>query len=454
MKKRLISILLAIMLLISVNTSLVFAGTVTDTDMAKIKDAMDLIFQKYRVDVQNDQLVEGAIKGMLETLDPHSEYFTKDEYAQFMDSLSGEYSGIGAYIQKSGNYIEVTGLIKNSPAANAGMIVGDKILSIDGQSAVGMEPDVFAAKARGLKGTVVKIEVMRQNYNDPITFEITRDDIVIGAVEYKELDNNIGYIKIDQFDENISKDVKDALKEFDSKNISKIIIDLRGNPGGYLSEAVALGQMFIPKGPIVHVEEKDKPLETFYSNLESPKYKLVVLVDGGSASASEVFAGAVQDTKAGILIGTKTYGKGTVQTVFQMDDGNYIKLTIARYLTPNKRSVDGTGLQPDIVVQDMRNTINENMFEPIKYFRNLVPENKGQDVLAVEQRLQALGYSVDGPDYNYDETTKKGIMQFERDHKLRISAVITKKTMDALDTAIKDEMTKDAQLDKAIEVLK
>lgn len=454
MKKRLIGLTLAIILLITSNVSFVFAGTVTDRDMARVKDAMELILQKYRDKVPNDQLVDGAIKGMLQTLDPHSIYMTKDQYKQMMDSLSGQFSGIGIYIQKVDQYIQVTGVIRNSPAAKAGMLIEDKIISVDGQSVVGLDPDIFVTKVRGVRGTKVKIEVIRQNYNDPIIFEISRDNIIIGAVEYKELDNNIGYIKIDQFDENISKDVIEALKEFDSKGISKIIIDLRGNPGGYLSEAVALGQKFIPQGPIVHIQEKDQPLETYNSDLKSPKYKLAVLVDGGSASASEIFAGAVQDTKAGILIGTKTYGKGTVQTFFEMDDGNYIKLTIARYLTPNKRSIDGTGLQPDIEVKDKRNSINQDMFEPFIYFRNLVPGNKGNDVLAVEQRLYALGYYTDGPDYLYDNTTRKGIIKFKRDHKMVLNSVITKVTMDALDAAVKDIMTKDAQLDKAEEILK
>ena len=453
MKKCLIGFMVVTILLITANSSFVFAGAVTDSDTARIKDAMDLILQKYKDEVPNNQLVESSIKGMLQTLDPHSVYMNKEQYEQMIDSLSGQYSGVGMYVQKSDKYIEVTGVIRNSPASKVGIIVGDKIISVDGQSTIGVEPDVFVSKVRGKIGTVVKIEIMRQNNNEPLIFEILRENIVVGAVEYKELENNIGYIKIDQFDENISKDVDKALEEFDGKGINRIIIDLRGNPGGYLGEAVSLGQKFIPQGPIVHVQEKGQPLETFSSDLKKLKYKLAILINGGSASASEVFAGAVQDTKVGTLIGTKSYGKGTVQTFFQMDDGNYIKLTIARYLTPLKRSVDGSGLIPDIEVKDKRNSINENMFEPLKHFRNLMAGNKGRDVLAVEQRLDTLGYQTGGPDYLYDDITKKSIIRFKKDHKLAANGVINKQTMNALDGAIKDVDSKDAQLDKAIEIL-
>ena len=447
MKNKIIGYILIITLLISVNSNFVFAS---DSDMERLTEVMNIITENYKDDVSQSQLIDGAIQGMFQSLDPHSYYLKQDEYNNLINSLSGEFSGIGVNIEKNGKYIEVVEVIKDSPAQKVGIQKGDRFISVDKKSVVDIEIDVFVSLVRGPKGTNVEVEILRVNNNKPLSFMITRNEIEMINVDYDVLGNNIGYIRITSFSENSSNEFIEVLKELDKRNIDKVIIDLRGNPGGYLNEVVSMCKYIIPSGPIVHIKQNNEDLHTYSSKLQKSNYNIVVLVDGGSASASEILAGAIQDTKSGTLIGTKTYGKGTVQTFFELENGDYVKLSIANYLTPNKRSIDGLGLTPDIIVEGGNEVIGLDDFN---ITRNIYVGKSGQDILYIERMLLAMGYIDQNPDEIYDGTTSEGVMRFKKDNNLLPNNIINIYAQRLMKEKYKLHKIEDKQLNKAINLL-
>lgn len=319
-------------------------------DIILFMQTLDYIKSKYPFEIENSELITNGIKGMLQGLDEYSDYYTKEEAEQFMKKVSGDYAGIGVYIEKKGNYIGVINAIEGSPGEKAGLKPGDLIISVDGEIIKGVTLEEVSHLIQGPKGTKVKLTIMREGTANPIQLDIVRDNIKINPVKYEILENQIGYIKLSEFNHYATTYMKEALNEFDKKGIKKVIVDVRNNPGGLLNESVGVTELFVPKGPIVHIRNKGKIGTTYVSTLEKPKYELVVLVNSNSASASEIFAGAVKDRKAGTIVGTITYGKGLVQGVANLSDGSLIKMTIAEYLTPNKTSIHNKGVEPDIMV--------------------------------------------------------------------------------------------------------
>ncbi|MFA6074508.1 MAG: S41 family peptidase [Negativicutes bacterium] len=294
-------------------------------------------------------LFDGAVKGMVESLkDQHSVYLDKDSMNTFMMHTEGEYGGVGIYLGQKDKELLVIAPMDGTPAERAGVKSGDRIIKIDGISTIDMDSDVAANKIRGKAGTVVKLTLLRGK--DTKEVELKRELIEIKTVAGKMLDNNIAYIRISAFNENTGAEFDKEWKKQENDGAKAIILDLRENPGGLLTECVDVAKHFVPKGPIVTVVDRNGNKEEYDSELVNKRFPLVVLVDGGSASASEIIAGAVQDTKSGTLIGEKTYGKGSVQTIFRLGDGTGIKLTIAKYATPLNRFIDGIGVEPDIKV--------------------------------------------------------------------------------------------------------
>lgn len=357
MTKKLITLLLIITLLLP--TSIVSAEAIQnyqrEPDLLFFIDAFQYVKNNYPFDIEESQLIESSLKGMLQSIDPYSDYYTKEEAAEIYDDLAGEFSGIGVYIEEKNSYINIVDTIPNSPGEKAGLKANDLIISIDDQDIEGYTSEQAKDLIRGKEGTKVKLGILRGNKKTPIYIEVVRADIVVNPVEYKIIDEKIGYIKLSQFTDNASKEVKKALKAFDEENIDKVILDLRNNPGGLLSQSIEISRLFVPKGPIVHIKEKNKDLVTHVSTNEKPKYQLVLLANQNSASASEIVAGAVKDTKAGTIIGNKTFGKGIVQTMLPLANGGILKLTTAQYLTPNKLSIHGEGITPDIEIQNKYN---------------------------------------------------------------------------------------------------
>ncbi len=304
---------------------------------SKVKD-------NYVEELTVDELIDSAIKGMLDEADPHTVFFKPDDFEKFTTSTQGEFGGLGISIDKKGDYITVVSPIEGTPAYRMGIHAGDKISKVDGKSVVGMETDESIKLMRGKPGTKVVISIIRPGVEGEMEFEIVRDIIKIDSVPYAFVtDNNVGYIRIRQFNKNTTTELREALAEVESENIKGLLIDLRANPGGLLSEAVNAVNEFIGKGKRV-VFTKGRAYgtnEEYFTRYETKdrEYPIVILVNEASASASEIFAGSMQDYDKGLVVGKTTFGKGSVQRLFPLSDGNGIKITTAKYYINSGRCI-------------------------------------------------------------------------------------------------------------------
>ncbi len=318
-------------------------------------DVIDLVKKNYVDEVKDKEIVYAAIKGVLESLDPHSSFLPPDMYKDIQTETKGEFGGIGIEITIKDSFPTVITPIEDTPAFKAGIKSGDLIMRIDGKPTKNMSLMSVVKLIRGAKGKPVILTIMRDGFTIPKDFTIVRDIIKVKSVKYRMMDDQYGYIRIVQFQENTSKDLNNALDELQKKNnIKGILLDLRNNPGGLLEQAVEVSDKFLSEGMIVYIEGRNKEDSKmkFYAHKKDDYIgPLVVLVNEGSASASEIVAGALQDYKRAIIVGTKTFGKGSVQTIFPLGDGSGVRLTTAKYFTPKGRSIQAEGIVPDIVVE-------------------------------------------------------------------------------------------------------
>lgn len=294
------------------------------------------------------KLFEGAMHGMVATLDdPYSEYLNEKSFAQLNEVTDGTFGGIGVVLGQKDKELVVIAPMDGSPGAKAGIKAGDKILKVDDRETRGRTLEDVVGTIRGPKGTSVKLLLQRAN-GEQYTADIVRDDIKVKSVAGKMLpDSKVGYIRISVFNENTGAEFREAYEQLEKDGMEALLLDLRQNPGGLLNESVKVANYLVPKGPVVSVTDKDGNTQVLSSKLEKIKYPLAVLVDHGSASASEIVAGAIQDTQAGKLFGVKTYGKGVVQTVYHVTPSTGLKLTTAKYYTPSGRSIHQVGITPD-----------------------------------------------------------------------------------------------------------
>lgn len=314
-----------------------------------------LVNQYYMNDISVEDMRTGAYKGMLEGLgDPYTCFYTAEEYDALMESTTGTYYGIGAVVQQNLKtmYITIVKPYVDGPAYKAGMLPGDTIYMVDDVDVTGMEIDNVVAMMKGPEGTQVKVTVIREGESDPVELLITRAQITIETIEYEMLDNNLGYILISSFDEPTPGQFKEAIEDLKKQGMKGLIIDLRDNPGGLLSAVVEMLDYILPKGMIVYTEDKygnrDEYKGTNKDVLELP---MAVIINGNSASAAEIFAAAMQDYEAATLIGTTSFGKGIVQSIFPITDGTAVKITVAKYFTPKGVCIHGTGVVPDVEVE-------------------------------------------------------------------------------------------------------
>lgn len=327
--------------------------------------AWELVHENY-VDQPVDDvlLMQGAIRGMLDALgDPYSGYLTKDEYQQANAPLRGEYEGIGAWVDTTGKFLTIISPMEGSPAEKAGLKAGDQIIAVDGEDVTGMDPQLVLRRVLGPAGTTVRLTILREGEEEPFEVSIVRQKITLETVSGEMLDNNIAFIKITQFGEQTDRDLRAKLRELLRNDPVGIILDLRNNPGGYLNTAINVTSQFIGDGVIMYEQYGDGEKITYQARPGglATDIPLVVLVNEGSASASEITAGAIQDHGRGLLVGTKTFGKGTVQTWRELQaDAGAVKITIARWLTPNERQINGEGLMPDVVVEITEEDVKEN----------------------------------------------------------------------------------------------
>jgi carboxyl-terminal processing protease len=324
-------------------------------------DVIELIENNYVDEVDPKKLVEAAMRGMVSSLDPHSALLTPDAFKELQIDTHGEFTGIGIHVTMRDNLVTVISPIEGTPAYKAGIKAGDKIIKVDGEPTEDLRQAV--KRMRGPKGTKVVITILREGETDPLEFNLVRDVIPIYSVKHELLKPGYGYVWITNFRDNTSEDLVKALKDLEGGKtpLKGLVLDLRDNPGGILSQAIQVSDLFLEKGEILSIKGRlKKHTKVFNAHPnETPRdYPIVVLINGGSASASEIVAGALQDQKRALIMGTTSFGKGSVQTVETLRDGYGLKFTIARYYTPSGRSIQAKGVVPDIEVP--AGSIDEN----------------------------------------------------------------------------------------------
>ncbi|MGH7411763.1 MAG: S41 family peptidase [Candidatus Methylomirabilis sp.] len=324
-------------------------------------EVLSLIQANYVEETKTRDLIYGGIKGMLETLDPHSSFLPPDIFKEMQVETQGSFGGLGIEITVKDRQLTVVAPIEGTPADRAGMHPGDRIVKIDGNPTKDMTLIEAVKKLRGPKGTKVTLTILREESPGPFEISLVREVIEVKSVRAKDLGDGIAYVRIASFQERTSKDLLKAIEQLAQGGMSALVLDLRNNPGGLLNQAVQVSDLFLDKGQlIVYTEGRVKNQDLRFSaehTSEIPKVSMVVLVNGGSASASEIVAGALQDWKRAVVLGTKTFGKGSVQTVIPLTDGSGLRLTTAKYLTPKGRAIHGGGLLPDIIVEAPRPTL-------------------------------------------------------------------------------------------------
>jgi len=324
-------------------------------DLRTFTEVFTTIKKHYVDEVKPNELILSAIKGMVKSLDPHSAYLTAQEYKEFQTETKGEFGGIGIQIGIKDGALTVIAPIEDTPAWKAGIKAGDKIIKIDGQSTKDMNINDAVSRMRGSKGKPVTLTIQRDEWKEPKDITIIRDIIKIKSVKFKMIENDIGYIKLTQFQETTAQDLANALKTLKEKGMKSLILDLRNNPGGLLNSAVDVTEQFLPpKHLVVYIKGKSGEKMDYYTEGLRPMYTdlpMIVIVNQGSASASEIVAGALQDWGRALILGVQTFGKGSVQSLIPLSDGSALKLTTAKYYTPKGKSIHAVGINPDIVVK-------------------------------------------------------------------------------------------------------
>lgn len=324
----------------------------------KLSGIQALIQKEYIGEVDEDALQTGICQGYVGALgDPYSAYYDEEQTSALMETTQGEYGGIGVVLTQNldTGVTTASSVYEDSPAMKAGMKDGDIIYQVEGRDVSGMALEEISGSIKGEKGTTVEITVLRGEEREEVTLTITRDTIQAETVKTRMLEDEIGYLAISEFDSVTLEQYREGLAELTAQGMEGLIVDLRGNPGGNLDTVCEILDLMLPEGLVVYTEDKDGNRQEFTSDeAQEVQVPLAVLVDGNSASASEIYAGAIQDYGIGQIVGTKTYGKGVVQTIYDLKDGTSLKLTVAEYFTPNGRNIDGEGITPDVEVTYQR----------------------------------------------------------------------------------------------------
>lgn len=412
----------------------------------------ELISRDYYKSVEPEDLLRGAIQGMVQSLeDPLTSYLDPQEYQEFIVRTTGSFSGIGVHIIDVDGSIMILDLIPGTPAEKAGLFPGDRIISIGGVELEGLDVDQAAELLRGPRGSQVSITVKRPGAEEPLTFSLLREDIKSETVTSRRLPSGPGYIRISSFDSFTGEQFTHHLQQLEEEGLEKgLILDLRDNPGGLLGETLKVCKLLVPEGEITRLVDRYGQVREIHYSYASPRpYPMVVLVNERTASAAEILAGALQDREAALLVGTKTYGKATVQNVARLDDGGALRLTIAKYVTPSGRDIQGQGLEPDLEVE---------FSSSLRFYRAFIPGRlqKGQYGAAVkllQEMLLELGYSV-SPTGIFDQATASALSRFQAKAGIAVNGIFDDVTWlhfrEALEEAARE---RDPQLKRAEELL-
>lgn len=383
-------------LLLLGSSATVFSGTAFANEEEDYKnleiftDVLSLVRRSYVEDVDMDELIYGAIRGMLNTLDPHSSFLTPEMYEEMQADTHGEFGGLGIEITIKDDVLIIVSPIEDTPAYAAGIQPGDRIIKINGKPTRDLEIMEAVRMMRGPKGEAITISIQRSDVADLLDFTIIRDIIQIESVKSDFLQGHYGYVRVSQFQDRTGSDLKEhltALQQDHGDQLQGMILDLRNNPGGLLDQAVAVADLFLSDGLIVYTEGRESEAQLKFSAQSvatEPEYPLIVLINGGSASAAEIVAGALQDHSRAIILGEQSFGKGSVQTIIPLDDNSGLRLTTARYFTPSGRSIQARGITPDIVVPRLLNPLQKKLGMTIReedlanHFQSLTEKPPGK----------------------------------------------------------------------------
>jgi carboxyl-terminal processing protease len=424
----------------------------------KFKQALELISTRYVEEVDEEELLEGAIQGMLSTLDdPYSVYMDKETAQQFSQSLDSSFEGIGAEVGMKSGKVTIVSPFKGSPAEKAGLQPNDQIVSINGENVEGLDLNETVLKIRGKKGTKVAIGVIRSSSKEKITFNVVRDEIPLETVFGSKKDyqgKNVGYIQITSFSEDTAKDFQNTLTKLEKANIEGLVLDVRGNPGGYLQSVEEILKQFVTKEqPYIQIEERNGDKQQYFSTLSKKKdYPVTVLIDKGSASASEILAGALKEASGYEIVGVTSFGKGTVQQAVPMGDGSNIKLTLYKWLTPEGNWIHKKGVEPTIKVEQPA----VYQASPIQLEKSLELDMNNEQVKTAQLILKSLGFEPGREDGYYSKKTETAVKAFQETNELSISGKIDLQTADTLNekiTELKSKDENDLQLKMAMKAL-
>jgi len=354
-RKFIIAALVILLTGMVIGQQMVQAKPDTYEELKSFTQALEIVKRNYVENPDNRELIEGAIRGMVASLDPHSSYMNERQFKEMNVDIRGEFTGVGIQIGIKNQQLMIIAPIEDTPGFRAGLAAGDKILKINDEWTRDISIEQAVDIMRGPRGTPVNLMILREGWDKPKEFKIIRDVIKVASVKSRMFNDSIGYVKIIQFQGQTTEELEKALKDLEAKGIKKLVLDLRNDPGGLLDASVDVSSKFLPKDSLVvylQGRQKTDRKDFLTTSTETPRnYPIVVLVNTGSASASEIVSGALQDSKRALIVGTQTFGKGSVQTVFPLEGGGGLRLTTAKYYTPSGRSIQNVGITPDIEVK-------------------------------------------------------------------------------------------------------
>lgn len=431
-------------------------GGLRAEELTKLNAVLDLIETKYYRKVDRLELLDGAVSGMMSSLDdPYSVYMEKDVARHFSESIEGSFTGIGAEVTLENGRIVVVSPIKGSPAERSGLLAKDILLSVNGAKLDGLNLQEAVGKIRGPKGTKAKIQVQRNGFSEPIQLVLIRDDIDVETVYGSLRPDGVGIIEIRQFSLHTAERFKQELARLEEKGMKGLVLDVRNNPGGILPVVVEIAENFMTKGStVVQVEDREGKREKTLSDGQGKTYPISVLMNNGSASASEILAGALQEGAGAKLVGETSFGKGTVQVSYNkaLGDGSLVKMTIAKWLTPKGNWIHEAGIKPDIAIKPpaLYTVARLNITDTLKQ------DTIGEQVKSVQIMLHGLGYDPKREDGYFGAETVEAVHKFQAEHGLSATGQVDKLTGDALEQAVIkwiQDKANDIQLDEAIKAV-
>ncbi|CAM2772637.1 MULTISPECIES: S41 family peptidase [Salinicoccus] len=436
------------------NEKAVNVGTDTRSEFSKLYNVYDTINSEYYEDVDRDALIESSIQGMVEGLDdPYSEYMNNEETEAFQETVTGNFEGIGAEVMQEGNRIIVTSPMRGSPAEEAGIEPGDEIIAVDGESIEGWTTQEAVQLIRGEKGTDVVLTIVRGE-GDPIDITITRDTIHIDSVTYEEVDG-VGHISVNRFQRGTTEEFESKLNEAAEDDVEDVIIDFRYNPGGLLDEAVNMINQFIDEGQTVlsledNNGERNEIATSGEANPNTEDFTVYILINEGSASASEVFAGAMDDLTGATIAGTQSFGKGVVQQTVEFGDDSLLKYTNTKWLTPNGHWIHGEGITPDIKLVNP-DYYRVDMLSPDEVYTEGIAN---ETVPSIKVALDTLGYEIEDFDEDFGPDLTTAVGDFQSDNGLEMTGNVTGETSTILMSELREYINEnDAQLEYLVDYI-